>query len=124
MRFMKTTAAAASIAVAAFAFTPPALADADDAIIAGAAGFAAGTLFGTAASRPYYVPPRAVYGPSYGYYAPAPVYRRAYGPAPVRYGVRAAGTRDWYAYCNAKYRSFDPRSGTYLGYDGERHRCR
>ena len=30
---------------------------------------------------------------------------------------------DWLAYCSSKYRSFDPRSGTYLGYDGLRHPC-
>jgi BA14K-like protein len=27
------------------------------------------------------------------------------------------------AYCEQKYRSFDPASGTYLGYDGQRHPC-
>jgi hypothetical protein len=27
------------------------------------------------------------------------------------------------AYCEQKYRSYDPASGTYLGYDGERHPC-
>lgn len=26
-------------------------------------------------------------------------------------------------YCSAKYRSYDPGSGTYLGYDGQRHPC-
>ncbi len=26
-------------------------------------------------------------------------------------------------YCVRRYRSYDPRSGTYLGYDGYRHRC-
>jgi hypothetical protein len=31
--------------------------------------------------------------------------------------------QDWLAYCTARYRSFDPASGTYLGYDGERHPC-
>ncbi|WP_374571506.1 BA14K family protein [Phenylobacterium sp.] len=31
---------------------------------------------------------------------------------------------DWIAYCARKYSSFDPRSGTYLGYDGLRHYCR
>lgn len=31
---------------------------------------------------------------------------------------------DWIAYCARKYRSFDPRTGTYLGYDGLRHYCR
>jgi hypothetical protein len=26
-------------------------------------------------------------------------------------------------YCAQRYRSYDPGSGTYLGYDGYRHRC-
>lgn len=29
----------------------------------------------------------------------------------------------WYDYCRAKFRSFDSKSGTYLGYDGKRHFC-
>ena len=33
-------------------------------------------------------------------------------------------TDDWYAYCGSRYRSFNPRSGTYLGYDGYEHFCR
>ncbi len=27
------------------------------------------------------------------------------------------------AYCEQKYQSYDPASGTYLGYDGQRHPC-
>jgi hypothetical protein len=27
------------------------------------------------------------------------------------------------AYCMQRFRSYDPRSGTYLGYDGLRHPC-
>lgn len=27
------------------------------------------------------------------------------------------------AYCMRRFRSYDPASGTYLGYDGYRHRC-
>lgn len=56
MRFTKSVAAAAALAVAAFSFTSfsaePARANANDAIIAGAAGFAVGTLFGNATARP------------------------------------------------------------------------
>ena len=26
-------------------------------------------------------------------------------------------------YCSQRYRSYDPASGTYLGYDGQRHSC-
>ena len=31
---------------------------------------------------------------------------------------------DWIASCSRRCRSFDPASGTYLGYDGYRHDCR
>jgi BA14K-like protein len=27
------------------------------------------------------------------------------------------------AYCSQRYKSYDPASGTYLGYDGDRHPC-
>ena len=30
---------------------------------------------------------------------------------------------DAVAYCMQTYKSYDPRSGTYLGYDGRRHPC-
>jgi hypothetical protein len=64
------------------------------------AGFAAGALMGGAlASRPYY---------DYGY---------AYAPAPSYSGNGAVG------YCMSRFKSYDPASGTYLGYDGYRHPC-
>src|SRR5262249_14245455 len=50
----------------------------------------------------------APYGP--GYYGPPPV---AYGPPPG----------DAIAYCMQRFKSYDPGSGTYLGYDGLRHPC-
>jgi hypothetical protein len=58
-------------------------------------GFAAGAILGSAlaAQRPYY-------------YAPGPVY---------------GGDAD--AYCFSRFKSYDPASGTYLGYDGYRHPC-
>jgi hypothetical protein len=61
------------------------------------AGFAAGAILGGAlASRPY------------GYaYAPGPVY----------------GGSDAVRYCMSRFKSYDPGSGTYLGYDGYRHPC-
>jgi len=48
------------------------------------------------------------------------------GPPPWR-TARARSSRyayDWEAYCSRRYRSFDPASGTYMGYDGYRHYCR
>ena len=72
-------------------------------------GIAAGMLLGgIIASSPYYYGRPYYYGPPPGYYGP--VYR--YGPP------------DWDAYCFSRYRSYDPYSGTYMGYDGLRHPCR
>lgn len=33
------------------------------------------------------------------------------------------GSAAWFEYCRSKFRSFDDRTGTYLGYDGNRHLC-
>lgn len=67
---------------------------------AGIAGFATGAIIGGAlASQPRY------YAPGYG---PGP----AYGPSP-----------DAVAYCQSRFKSYDPASGTYMGYDGVRHSC-
>ena len=80
-----------------------------------AAGIAAGMILGgIIASSPYYYG-----GPAY-YYGPPPYYPPGYyGPV-----YRHYGPADWEAYCFSRYRSFDPYSGTYLGYDGLRHPCR
>jgi hypothetical protein len=61
------------------------------------------------------------YDPGY-YYIPgeAPAYN-SYGYAPGGY-IAAAPARD-VDYCAKRYRSYDPASGTYLGYDGRRHPC-
>ncbi|ODN69201.1 BA14K family protein [Methylobrevis pamukkalensis] len=49
----------------------------------------------------------------------APV--RGSGAPPA--GGHAFGSQGYYAYCSSKYRSFDASSGTYVGYDGNRHYC-
>jgi hypothetical protein len=86
-----------------------------DALAAGVVGLAAGALLGGAlASQP---PPPPRY---YEYDRPAYVVRRA----PVRYyGGIEPWTRDWYEYCSDRYRSFNARTGTFTGYDGEHHFC-
>jgi hypothetical protein len=33
------------------------------------------------------------------------------------------GDSDSTAYCMQRFKSYDPASGTYLGYDGKRHPC-
>lgn len=44
-------------------------------------------------------------------------------PPAVVYAPPPGVNPNWIAYCSAKYRSFDPATGTYLGYDGLRHPC-
>ena len=64
-------------------------------------------------SGAYVVPPR-YYRPGYyrpGYYRP-PVYR------PVQWSP------EWIAYCARKYKSFNPRTGTYRTYSGRIRMCR
>ena len=43
---------------------------------------------------------------------------------PRAYGAPRFRSRAWYRYCENKYRSFDPRSGTYQPYHGPRRLCR
>ena len=94
-----------------------------DAVAAGVIGLAAGALIGSALSQPQptYVQPAPIYD------APPPP--PAYYPAPppprqVTY-YRQAGfepwSRSWYNYCSDRYRSFNPNTGTYRGYDVRDH---
>jgi BA14K-like protein len=73
-------------------------------------GLATGLAIGSAFASPYYYapPPRVYYEDD-----DAPAYYRAPGPV----GGNAT------AYCMQRFQSYDPRSGTYLGYDGQRHPC-
>ena len=66
-------------------------------------GFAAGALLGSALAAP-------------GYYYDDPGYY--YAP-----DVYAGSDANAEAYCTQRYRSYDPASGTFLGYDGVRHPC-
>lgn len=73
------------------------------------AGILGGAIIGGALSAPYYYN-----RPYYNY--PAPTY---YAPPPA-YAYSDGGAVD---YCMRRFRSYDPASGTYLGYDGFRHPC-
>lgn len=75
--------------------------DAGSAAAAGIVGLAAGAIIGGAIANSNQ----------------QPVYDYRMDP---NYRSRA----DWDAYCYSKYRSYDARTGTYLGYDGYRHYCR
>jgi len=74
-----------------------------------AAGFAAGAVVGSALAAPGYY----AYSPGYDYYDDTPGY--VVGEAGPSGGS--------VAYCAQRFRSYDPASGTYLGYDGLRHPC-
>ena len=65
-----------------------------------AGGFFAGALLGSALTAPRYY----------------------YGGSPY-YGAYASSPGGSVEYCMQRFRSYDPRSGTYLGYDGNRHPC-
>ena len=77
------------------------------------AGFLGGAIVGGALAAPYY------YGGPYYYYG-APYYPpAAYGPG----YYPAPGYEGSAGYCASRYRSYDPATGTFLGYDGVRHPC-
>ena len=72
-------------------------------------GIAAGAIIGGAianANRPYYAPG---YAPAPGYYAPGPAY--------------VAPRGDAVSYCMQRFRSYNPNTGTYVGYDGIERPC-
>jgi len=71
------------------------------------AGILGGALLGNALSAPNY------HDRSYSYY---PTTRYYAGPGYPAYSNSAA-------YCAQRFRSYDRASGTYLGYDGNRHAC-
>jgi len=74
-----------------------------NALAAGLIGLGVGAVLGSALT------PKTVY-------VSPPARRVGYRPEPW--------TDDWYAYCSSRYRSFDPRSGTFIGYDGYERFCR
>jgi hypothetical protein len=73
---------------------------------------------------------------SYNYnYVPAYTYSYNYGPSAYDSYAYSPGTSyaaspgtsyaagDAVAYCKQRFRSYNPSTGTYLGYDGQRHPC-
>ncbi len=126
MRSFKPVAAATALTIAALSFATSAEAkhrhrhhNGGQAAVAGIVGFAAGAIFGGALSQPRYR--------TYEYYQPAPVYVEppvVYQPAPTYYQRPVPWTPEWYAYCDARYISFNPANGLFFGFDGQYHFCR
>jgi BA14K-like protein len=76
-------------------------------------GLATGALIGGGYGYGYGYP---YYGDDYAYYGDDDYDGDAYAAAPDYSGGDAQS-------CAMRYRSYDPASGTYLGYDGIRHPC-
>ncbi|MDR6757747.1 hypothetical protein J2Y48_003044 [Mycoplana sp. BE70] len=132
-KFFKTAVLAAAVTGATL--TTSGLAEARDrhhhhnnndaAWAAGAAGLVTGVIVGGAIANS---------GPAYyddGYYAPRRVYvepeyrpvRRVYRARPAYVGAYEPWSAGWYRYCGDTYRSFNPNTGTFRGYDGLEHFC-
>jgi hypothetical protein len=135
---MRTLIKAAVLSVASFAAVLPSMAPAhadewrhhrhhssNDGLALGAVGLATGLIVGGAiASGPRYRSEERVYiDPPVEYYEPAPVYRRARPVVVDSYGSLEPWSPSWYRYCSNRYRSFDSRSGTFIGYDGRSYFC-
>ena len=83
-------------------------------------GLAAGALIGGAYANPYY--DNTYYNNGYynnGYYNPPSVEVPYSVVVPSGYD----GSGDATAYCAQRFQSYDPASGTYMGYDGIRRPC-
>ncbi|MFK7791996.1 MAG: BA14K family protein [Devosiaceae bacterium] len=79
--------------------------------VAGAIGFTAGAIVGSAVTQAHQ--PRVVYQTQ-------PVYQ----PQPVVVHARPAPwTPAWYSYCSSRYRSFNPQTGYFLAYSGNHIFC-
>jgi len=87
------------------------------------AAVAAGVVGGAvaAATSPLWAPGYYDYAPGYAY-GPSYSYDYDYAPGPYVVGPVVA-ENGGAAYCASRFRSYDPRSGTYLGFDGMRHPC-
>ncbi len=100
--------------------------------------YAYASPYGAYAYSPYGTGPSGYnsynYAPGYSYnYVPG--YTYSYGPSGYNSYAYSPGTSyaaspgssyaagDAVAYCKQRFRSYDPASGTYLGYDGQRHPC-
>jgi BA14K-like protein len=97
--------------------------DAGFAVGAAAAGIATGAAIAAGGYDPYYGDNYAYdsgyYGDSYAYDTGIPLVTFDQA-APVEGPVAVGGDA---SYCAQRYRSWDPASGTYLGFDGLRHPC-
>jgi hypothetical protein len=88
----------------------------------GGGGFLPGAVAGALIGGAIATAPYGYYGGP-AYYPPGYYDDQYYDQGPVVVAPVAPDGDDAVAYCMQTYRSYDPRSGTYLGYDGYRHPC-
>lgn len=110
------------------------------AVAAGVAGLVIGGLIASQAQarpryqtyetygEPAYAEPGYAYEPQYDERQYVPQQRLYAEPVEQRSVVQQSygfqpWTPEWYDYCSRRYRSFDPRSGTFMGYNGLRQMC-
>ena len=98
----------------------------------GRGGWGHGGWGGGWGGRGFYGPRYGGYGPGWGYgaaglglgLATGAIIGGAIASQPYAYETAPVyGGGDAVAYCMSRFRSYDPASGTYLGYDGFRHPC-
>lgn len=92
----------------------------NDAVAWGIIGLATGAFIASSIKP---APKTYVVRPAKPYYPPAP---RSYTTTTTTTTTTAAlrpWSRGWYNYCNQRYRSFNPNTGTFRGYDGRDHFC-
>lgn len=97
-----------------------------DAAALGALGLATGVIIGGAiASQNRHRYRERVYidPPVDDYYQQRPVYRRHRPVRVEHYGGLEPWSQSWYRYCSQRYRSFNPETGTFRGYDGRNYFC-
>ncbi len=100
----------------------------------GPGAVAAGVIGGTVAAvtSPLWAPgyydyaPGYAYGPAYaapGYYDYSPGYTYAPAPAPSTMVMQGGPDSGTVASCEARFRSYNPSTGIYMGFDGQQHPC-
>ncbi|WP_332066002.1 BA14K family protein [Bartonella sp. CB189] len=99
--------------------------DSGDTLAAGILGLAAGTLLGNVLKKPEQ--PQIIYQvapPQHQViYHEVPQTQVVYQAPTVVTPQNPQWTSGWVQYCKAKYRSFNPKTGTFKGYDGKEHFC-
>ncbi|WP_208431740.1 BA14K family protein [Bartonella schoenbuchensis] len=100
----------------------------NDALAAGVLGLATGAILGNVLTKP--AQPQIIYQAPYPQnqviYQEIPqpqVVYQVHPPVTYHPAYQQPWTSQWLQYCTKKYRSFNPRTGTFRGYDGLDHFC-